>query len=81
MKNLEFQIYDWVDDHEKEKVDSEESDEGNSNQGTYIIHVFGRTEDDKSVYCKVVDFTPYFYIGLPSSCCLGYDKAHCEPYD
>lgn len=74
MKNLEFQIYDWVDDHEKEKVSSEESDEGSSNQGTYIIHVFGRTEDDRSVYCKVVDFTPYFYIGLPSS----WDKTEAK---
>ena len=57
---LEFQIYDYVEDH-----DNVESDEEYKPLGDYIIHVFGRTMDDKSVYAKVTGFTPYFYIGLP----------------
>ena len=50
--NLEFQIYDYLEDHD--------------NVGDYIIHIFGRTADDKSVYAKVTGYTPYFYIALPS---------------
>ena len=31
----------------------------------YIIHTFGKTIDGKSVYCKVTDYTPYFFLELP----------------
>ena len=34
--------------------------------GEYIIHVFGRMLDGKSVYAKILGFTPYFYIELPN---------------
>ena len=68
---IEFQIYDFVEDHEKEEIEEEtESDDKNDTPPElpkYIIHVFGRTEDDKSVYCKVKDFTPFFYVKLPES--------------
>lgn len=59
---LEFQIYDY-----REKnisiINEEENEE--ENVLTYIIDVFGKTIGGKSVYCKVKDFTPYFYIELP----------------
>ena len=63
--SIEFQIYDWVEDHF-----IEENEEDNENQkkyqvGEYIINVFGRTAEGKSVYAKVLNFTPYFYIELP----------------
>ena len=71
---LEFQIYDYREDHEftensdldssEESIDSESPKKNNSPK--YIIHSFGRTEDDKSVYCKIINYTPYFYIGLPN---------------
>ena len=32
-----------------------------------MIDVFGKTIDGKSVYCSVTDFTPYFYIEVPSN--------------
>ena len=54
---LEFQIYDWMEDHEKPM--------NNFVLGNYIIHIFGRTMDDHSVYAKVKGFQPYFYIELP----------------
>ena len=60
---LEFQIYDYVEDHDTVETDS---DEQYKPLGDYIIHVFGRTADDQSVYAKVTGFTPYFYIELPS---------------
>lgn len=52
--SLEFQIYDFM-------------EEDTNEFGDYIINIFGRTEDDKSVYAKVINYTPYFYIGLPDS--------------
>jgi DNA polymerase delta subunit 1 len=67
---IEFQIYDFVEDHEKsEELETESGSEEKDDAPElpkYIIHVFGRTEDDKSVYCKVKNFTPFFYIKLPS---------------
>lgn len=71
-KIIEFQIYDWMEDHEKdEEEDEEDSENNNSNDiGTYIIHTFGRTMEGKSVYMKIVNYTPYFYIKLP----LNWDK-------
>ena len=69
---FEFQIYDWIEDHEVDS-DDESDDETDSDSDyfrkqkvqKYIIHTFGRTMDGKSVYAKITDFTPYFYINLP----------------
>ena len=63
---LEFQIYDWLQDHDKIE-DSDDSDSEENNIFHYIIHLFGRTLDNKSVYAKVTNFMPYFFIGLPLS--------------
>ena len=63
--SLEFQIYDWIEDHEIEENESE-SEEGEKDMiGSYIIHTFGRNIDGKSVYMKIVNYTPHFYIKLP----------------
>ena len=61
MENIQFQIYDYMEANEE--VDDEDSE--NESLGKYIIHTFGRTEDGKSVYCKVTNYYPYFYILLP----------------
>ena len=66
---MEFQIYDYVEDHEKLEEEEESASESNSetnNLPRFIIHVFGRTLEGKSVYCKLENFTPHFYIKLPS---------------
>jgi DNA polymerase elongation subunit (family B) len=67
MTNLEFQIYDWREDHEfiKPESDVESDDEDANTQAQYIIRVFGKTMDGKSVFMKMKDFTPYFFIELP----------------
>ena len=62
--SIEFQIYDWVEDHYVEKNEDDSGSEM-TKLGEYIIHVFGRTMEGKSVYCKILGFTPYFYIELP----------------
>ena len=64
--SLEFQIYDWIEDHEKDDdTDSEEMSDNKNEIGTYIIHTFGRMMDGKSVYMRIINFTPHFYIKLP----------------
>ena len=63
---LQFQIYDFLEDHENEEIEDESEEEGDNNM-VYIIHTFGRTEDGKSVYMKIKNYTPYFYIKLPES--------------
>jgi DNA polymerase elongation subunit (family B) len=47
-----FQIYDSFDSNEDDK---------------YIINLFGRTEDNKSVYVKINKFEPYFYTSIPNN--------------
>jgi len=61
---IEFQIYDFVEDHDIVDIDTEDD---HKPLGDYIIHVFGRTEEGKSVYTKITGFTPHFYLSLPES--------------
>ena len=65
---MEFQIYDYLEDHEKIEESDDESEENSETQNLpqFIIHIFGRTEEGKSVYCKLKNFTPHFFIRLPS---------------
>ena len=60
--NIEFQLYDWMEGHDM--IEGEDGEE--DIQGDFIIHSFGRCMDGKSVYAKVIGYTPYFYIILPS---------------
>lgn len=52
--NLKFQVLDW---DEQLTVDGEPAEE-------YIIRLFGRTSNDKTICCNISDFTPYFYVKL-----------------
>lgn len=58
--SLEFQIYDYRESHQSLDEDSE-----TDKLGEYIIQVFGRTMDGKSVYAKLINFQPRFYIKVP----------------
>ena len=31
----------------------------------FVIESYGRTIDDKSIYVKILDFTPHFYVEIP----------------
>jgi DNA polymerase elongation subunit (family B) len=62
MDNIKFQIYDYQETNEEAADDSD-----TDSIGKYIINVFGRTEDNKSVYAKIINYKPYFYILLPDS--------------
>ena len=63
---FEFQICDFIEDHENEELEEDSEEEyDNSSNMVYIIHTFGRTMDGKSVYMKIKNYTPYFFIKLP----------------
>jgi DNA polymerase elongation subunit (family B) len=77
MKEIKFNIIDWREYNEEkleENISSEqdtaedsetESQKKKQYVGKYVIEIFGRTEKDKSVYVKVEDFTPYFFVEIP----------------
>ena len=50
-----FQILDWNYFNENE---------GDDEPSTYKIRLFGRTSDNKTVYVKVNNFYPYFYVEI-----------------
>ena len=75
LEPIEFQIYDWQEDHEFDEEDDDDDSDKNSNDiGSYIIHTFGRTLEGKSVYMRVINYTPHFYIKLP----LNWTKADAK---
>ena len=66
MSSLIFQILDWyVSDIDVDSDDSE--DEKNKTIKRYLIKIFGRTNEGKSISINVLDYTPYFYIKLPEN--------------
>jgi DNA polymerase elongation subunit (family B) len=65
-ENLEFQLYDWLEGHEKKVDEDGECDDEEDLPGDFIIHSFGRCDDGKSVYAKIIGYTPYFYFLLPN---------------
>ena len=34
---------------------------------SFVIEAFGKTRDDKSVYLKITEFTPYFFVEIPKA--------------
>ena len=62
MDKVEFQIYDYRETHQTFDEDSDVE-----TLGEYVIQVFGRTADDKSVYAKLKDFQPRFFIKVPDN--------------
>lgn len=48
-----------MDFHSLSLIDGDEN-------GKYVLYIFGRTIDNKSICVKTIDFTPYFYIEKPS---------------
>jgi DNA polymerase elongation subunit (family B) len=55
-----FQVTDWNTYHE-------EVDFGDETLKKFVISMYGITKDNKKIYVKVKDYTPYFYIGIPPS--------------
>ena len=73
LDNLEpiiFQIIDWNQHHENEEnSDLDELDkelEYKEDFLKYKIRLFGRTNNGKSIYVNVNEYTPFFYIKIPN---------------
>lgn len=66
---LEFQGLDWREFNEEPELQDDGSDVSNNDSSNekYIIRLFGRTMDDKSVAVKITNYTPHFYVSLPST--------------
>ena len=66
-----FNILDWHDfdevDDSNDEIDSDSKAKYSDTDKKYVIKVFGRTQDGESVYLKINNFPPHFYILLPES--------------
>lgn len=57
--DLEFQVLDWDYYHE-----DDDGDEGESLK-KYVIRLYGMSRDNKSVFVKVKEYAPHFYVEIP----------------
>ena len=66
-----FNVLDWHDFDEvndsNDEIDSDSKAKYSDTDKKYVIKVFGRTQDGESVYLKINNFPPHFYILLPDS--------------
>lgn len=65
MDKINFNVLDWITDHE--------DDEENKSK-KMVIKIFGRTDTDKTIYVKITNFTPYFFVEIPEF----FKKEHIE---
>ena len=61
LNDIEFQVIDWDYYHETETIDDDDP------LKKYIIRMYGLTKDNKSVFVKVKEFTPYFFVEIPKT--------------
>lgn len=59
VKSHEFQVTEW-----EQTCEEHDMDDGNT-LSKYVIRMYGITRDDKRIFVKVTDFTPYFYFRIP----------------
>ena len=54
-KDLIFQVLDW----------SSYDDEDDEDEKMFVMRLYGRTKDDKTVFLRVENYTPYFFVEIP----------------
>ena len=59
-----FQIIDWSENYDT-IVELDENDKEIENK-LYTIRVYGRDQENNSVFLKIKNFKPYFYIKIPN---------------
>ena len=59
MSDIIFNVIDW---NSKDDIEDEEEE---TNESSFVIEAFGKTKDNQSVYLKINNFTPYFYVEIP----------------
>ena len=56
--DIVFQVIDWDHTHE-------ETSDGDNTVRKYVIRMYGTTKENKKIFVKVTNFTPYFYVEIP----------------
>jgi DNA polymerase delta subunit 1 len=65
-KSFTFQALEWIESNEK-IIECEDEEDEEMLPKTYVIRIFGVTDEGKSICVTVDDFCPYFYIRLPNN--------------
>ena len=69
MNSIKFNIIDW----QQSDIEIEDDSENKGDNKEYIIELYGRTNlndehfPDKTVYLKVKNYYPHFYLRLPDN--------------
>ena len=58
--SLKFQIIEWWAKDESNNQDDSDSENEKDNSLNYSIYCFGRTDDGKSITCKINNFYPFY---------------------
>ena len=84
---MKFNIIDLRHTHEVNEYENKYEDEDVENCSTssdseetmdekFVIHAFGRTAKHKSVFCKIIGYTPNFFIEIPSDGFVAWNHHH-----
>ena len=78
VKDITFNVLYWSECNEIENAENNDNSDNideydiepdeedtEQNEDKYTIRLFGRTSDDKTVFVKVTDFPPHFYVEIP----------------
>lgn len=67
MSDILLNVISWFESDEI--LDDEDDDKNkysNTYNGIYVLRLFGRTYDDKSICVRIEDYTPHFYVKIPN---------------
>lgn len=59
LNDIKFQVIDWDFYHEQEDISDIEINK-------YTIRLYGKTEENKNIYVRIDDFSPYFFVEIPT---------------
>lgn len=66
-EDIIFQILDWDYYHEEEYDEDSDGNENEHPNLKYKIRLYGTTNDNKKINVRIDDFTPYFFVEIPSN--------------
>lgn len=66
-ETIEMQIMEWFSKDESSDCLTEDSETETSCDEKYTMRCFGVTTEGNSITCKITDFTPFYYVKVPSN--------------
>lgn len=60
--------------------DNDDDDDNEPLEEKFVIHAFGRTASHKSVFCKIVGYTPNFFIKIPTHRNIQWHQHHVDHF-